>query len=463
MKRFSYYLLLVIICFSCKNQGKQEFDVLIYNANIVDVESGKIITNQLVGITSDTIRLVKNSYERHNYTAKKMLDAKNKFLMPGLWDMHVHFRGGDSLIQENKEFLSLFLAYGITSVRDAGGDITPIVLEWKKEISEHTLEGPTIFSSGPKLDGIKPAWPGSITVSDSTEVIKALDSLQKLHVNYVKMYDGSLTKQSFYQIIEEAEKRNLKTTGHMPLSADILKAIDLGLDGTEHMYYTLKATSPLADSLSQLNLGYGMMDEIIDSYDLQLATQVFSKMAKNNFYVTPTLHIGKTLSEILETDHTKDSLLNYVGAGIQKTYQGRIESAKRSKKQGNTMRQKLGEVTNSMMKPMYIAGVNLLAGSDSGAFNSYVYPGESLHQELQSLVAAGLTPQEALTTSVINGPKFFDLLEFYGGVQEGKIADLIILKGNPLQNIQHTTKLLYLIKNSRLYSNKDLVEMIQNE
>ena len=462
MKRFSYYLILVIICISCENRQKQEFDLLIVNANIVDIEAGKIITNQLIGITSDTIRLVKNSYERHNYSAKKTLNARNKYLMPGLWDMHVHFRGGDSLIQENKDLLSLFLAYGITSVRDAGGDITPNVLKWKEQISENKLKGPRIFSSGPKLDGENPAWPGSITVNDSIEVIKkALDSLEKLQVDYVKMYDGSLTKESFYQIIEEAEKRNLKTTGHMPLAADILKAIDLGLDGTEHMYYTLKATSPLADSLSRLNLGYGMMDEIIKSYDPELAEEVFEKMGKNQFYVTPTLHIGKTLSELADADHSKDSLLNYMGKGIQKTYQGRIESAKRAKNQGNSMRQKLGERSANMMRPMYEAGVNLLAGSDSGAFNSFVYPGESLHQELESLVNAGLTPQQALITSVINGPKFFELSEFYGGVEEGKVADLILLEGNPLKEIQNTTRLQYLIKNSEIFSKNDLVEMMQ--
>lgn len=86
------------------------------------------------------------------YEALEILDAQNKYVMPGLWDMHVRFRGGDSLIQENKDLLPLFLAYGVTTVRDAGGDITPSVMDWRKQIQNGTLDGPSIFSSGPKLD-----------------------------------------------------------------------------------------------------------------------------------------------------------------------------------------------------------------------------------------------------------------------------------------------------------------------
>ncbi|MDT0643804.1 hypothetical protein RM553_13265 [Zunongwangia sp. F363] len=111
----------------------------------------------------------------------------------------------------------------------------------------------------------------------------------------------------------------------MPLAADFLKAVNLGLDGAEHMYYPLKACSPVADSLTELDLGYGMMETLIDTYDPELAGKVFSKMEENEVFITPTLYIGKTLAEILEVDHTRDTLLPFIGKGIQETYQGRIE------------------------------------------------------------------------------------------------------------------------------------------
>jgi hypothetical protein len=297
-------------------------------------------------------------------------------------------------------------------------------------------------------------------VVNSKDIEKALDSLQLIGVDYVKMYDGSLSKDAFYGIIQAAEKRGMRTTGHMPLSADLMEAIDYGLDGTEHMYYTLKACSPLADSLTKLNIGYGMMDQILASYDPQLANKVFSKMSDNNVFITPTLYIGKTLSELLDVDHSKDSLLPYIGKGIQQSYQGRIESAKRAQAKGDNSRKKMGQLTLDMMVPMYDAGVKIIAGSDCGAFNSFVYPGESLQAELVTFVKAGLTPQQALVTSVINGPKFFELEDYYGSVDIGKVADLVLLDKNPLEDIKNIRKIIALVKKGKLYKKDSIDKMI---
>lgn len=464
MKNFLPLILISTLLFnSCDQPEKETYDVLISNVNIVDVESGEVISGKSILISGDTIRRIENDADMENFSATETLDAGGKFIMPGLWDMHVHFRGGDTLVEENKDLLPLFLAYGVTTVRDAGGDITPEVLEWREQIKNGELAGPDIYTPGPKLDGTRPAWPGSIKVTDEEEIEKALDSLEAMNVDYVKMYDGNLTKEAFYNIIKAAEKRGLKTTGHMPLTADFLKAVELGLDGAEHMYYPLKSTSPVADSLTELGLGYGMIETIIDTYDPELAKEVFEKMSAENVYVTPTLHIGTTLSEILDTDHTQDSLLNYVGSGIQETYRGRIEGAKRAKKSGSAMRQKMEDISEQMIKPMHEAGVNLLAGSDSGAFNSFVYPGESLIGELKSFVEAGLTPQEALITSVINGPKFFEVQGYYGGVTAGKVAHLILLEKNPLENLDHLDHVQVVIKDGRIYNRSDLQDLMRAE
>lgn len=453
-------LFLVSILLSCNTEEKEKFDLLILNASIVDVTSGEILQERMVGIKGDTIRFVGEMTDSDSYEADKTINAENKFLMPGLWDMHVHFRGGDTLVEENKDFLPLFLAHGITTVRDAGGDITPSVLEWREQIEKGTLEGPRIFTSGPKLDGDNPAWPGSIRITNTQDIENALDSLEAMGVDYVKMYDGNLSKEMFYEIIKAAEKRGLKTTGHMPLSADFLEALDSGLDGTEHMYYALKAGSPVADSLTALNLGYGMMDQIIETYDSELAQQVFEKMVAKDVYVTPTVHIGKTLAEMLDVDHSQDSLLTYMGPGVRESYQGRIKSAQRARDAGSTSRSKMEQQTSAMLVPMYEAGVKLLAGSDSGAFNSFVYPGGSLQDELQGFVKAGLSPQQALTTSVIYGPSFFGLEEFYGGVAEGKVADLILLENNPLEDIENIKGIEAVIIGDKIFRKEDLKKML---
>lgn len=450
---------LILLFFSSCEDEKENFDLIISNASIVDVSSGTISEGQRVLIKDDTIVRIENG-DSKKYSATEVLDAGGKFLMPGLWDMHVHFRGGDTLVTENKNLLPLFLAYGITTVRDAGGDITPSVLEWQEQIRRGELEGPNIFTPGPKLDGDRPAWPGSIKVTNREEIEAALDSLESIGADYVKMYDGNLSKENFYAIIEAAENRGLKTTGHMPLTADFLKAIELGLDGAEHMYYPLTACSPKTDSLRKLGIGYGMMEEIIDTYDPELAERVFTKMSENEVFVTPTLHIGKTLSEILEVDHSKDSLLDYIGSGVQKTYQGRVEGAKRAKASGSTMREKMERISAQMIKPMNDAGVKILAGSDCGPFNSYVYPGESLHGELTSMVEAGLTPQQALQTSIIYGPEFFDLEDKFGSVTKGKVADLLLLEKNPLENIEHLREIIAVVRQGKVYDKAGLKGMM---
>ena len=454
--------ILILICFSsCNSEKITQYDLIITNATIVDVLGDSLSYSKLMAISQDTIRLVDDMANLDQYRASEKYDANNNFVMPGLWDNHVHFRGGDSLIEENKNLLPLFLAYGITNVRDAGGDLTQSVLSWKQQIVKKELVGPEILTSGPKLDGKEPAWPGSIIVETRDDVKSALDSLENLEVDYVKMYDGSLTEEVFYEIIKQAKKRGFKTTGHMPLSADILTATDLGLDGTEHMYYVIKSCSPLADSLAKMNASYAMFPEIVESYDPDLANKVFSKLASQNAYITPTLYIGTVLSELAEVDHKSDSLLNYIGMGIQTTYRGRLETAIKAKSQGNTSRSQLGILAKEMIVPLYDSGIKLLAGSDSGAYNSFVYPGESLHLELQSLVAAGLTPQQALITSLINGPEFFGLGKSYGGISKNKIANLVILEKNPLEDIKNLSNIKASIIRGNIYDRSMLDSMLK--
>ncbi len=446
---------------SCSVKKKEKFDLIILNAQIIDVENNKVSSGKLIGINKDTIQLIADMIQSNNYESDNIIEANNKFIMPGLWDNHVHFRGGDSLIQENKNLLPLYLTYGITTIRDAGGDITPAVINWRNQINSGNLDGPNIFTSGPKLDGSKPAWEGSIKVENIDDVPYALDSLQAIEVDYVKMYDGSLSKEMFYKIIEEAQIRGLKTTGHMPLTANILDAVEHGLDGSEHLYYVLKACSPKADSLSKLNINYGMISTLVDTYDSKLAEKVYKNLAKNKVFITPTLYIGHVLAGLLETDHSNDSLLIYMGAGIQKTYQRRINAAKKAKTASNDSRSKTEKMFSKMVLPMQNAGVNLMAGSDCGAYNSFVYPGESLHSELKHLVMAGLSPQQALITSFINGPKFFNLQEHYGSVSSGKVADLILLDKNPLENIENLSSINIVLTKGTVYEKSALNNMLR--
>lgn len=459
--RYLPLLALPILFLSACTTSGPDADLIIRNANIIDIASGEVTEDQMIGIAGDTIQWIRSMEDDGLVASAKSFDAQGGFVMPGLWDMHVHFRGGDTLIRENKNLLPLFLAYGVTTVRDAGGDITPAVMDWKQQITAGDLVGPAIFTSGPKLDGERPGWPGSIRVVEPADVDRALDSLEALDVDYVKMYDGSLSAQRYYDLIAEAEARGLKTTGHMPMSADILEGIERGLDGTEHLYYVLKACSPFADSLTAEGIGYGMLPIITETYDPKLADSVYGIMAKRNVYVTPTMHIGETLAKLAEVNHREDKMLAYIGPGIQRTYQGRLRSAIRAAETGNTSRADFVARTRTMLKPMYDAGVPIVAGSDCGPFNSFVYPGLSIHQELQQFVDAGLSPREALETATRTGPVFFGRTDDYGAVAPGKMADLLILINNPLEDIQSTRAIRAVVKGGTLWGQADLEVLLQ--
>lgn len=460
MSKASIFLGMMIILYSCGGDAALSYDIILANAKIINVVEGTVIEDQWIGIYNDTVVGIGSMKDFPNLKSGEVLDVKGDFVMPGLWDNHVHFRGGDSLIEENKNLLPLFLAFGITTVRDAGGDISTSVLNWRKEVLQGTLDGPNIFTSGPKLDGSKPAWAGSLSVTNINDLNKALDSLAALEVDYVKLYDGNLTAEMFYNIIKASEERGWKTAGHMPMSANILTAAAIGLDGSEHMHYLVKACSPKEDSLTAANKGYAMLPDIIASYDASLAAKIFESISKEGMSVTPTLNVTKTLAEILETDHYRDTLLAYIGKGIQDTYKGRIAGAKRAKERGNTLYADLFEIGKKMIIPMTESGVSIMAGSDCGPFNSFVYPGASLHEELILLVDAGLTPQQALATSMVNGPKFFDLEQKYGSVDIGKLGDFIVLKNNPLEDIRHLTTLQTVVCRGKIYDQPRLRDMM---
>ena len=464
---------LTICCFACTcfcQVKKNKYTIVITNASIVDVTNNKIIPHRLIAISGDTIKAIDDIKKVKQYTADRYIDIADKYVLPGLWDMHVHFRGGDSLAEANKKLLPLFLFYGITTVRDCGGDITPSVMDWRKQITKGTLDGPKIFTSGPKIDGPNSTWAGSLEVETPEEISHALDSLQKINVDYVKLYESKISRKSYLGIIAQAEKRGIKTAGHMPYTVTLKEAVDQGLDASEHLYYVFKACSSKEDSITKAIIESEQTGNTIslpaalplvyNSYDATTADRLFKYLAKKKFSVTPTLFISKIIGELKETNHTGDKLLAYIDPKIQATYALRVNSAKRQSDEATMFRKKFDLKARELVPLMYRAGINIMAGSDCGATNSYVYPGESLHEEVKQLVAAGLRPAQALQSATINGAKFFGVSNFYGSIQKGKCSDLVVLDANPLVNVRAIDQVNMVLSNGRLYSRKDLDNLL---
>jgi imidazolonepropionase-like amidohydrolase len=437
---FGFSLLALLVGCARRPTKLQIYDVVINHVTIVDVLTGQLTPNQVVAIERGKIVEIQTA-DKNSYAAKQYVNGNGRYLIPGLWDMHVHFRGGDSLAAANKKSLTLYLAHGITTVRDAGGDLTPSLFQWRRDMDAGRLAGPRIFTSGPKIDGPGAYWPGSLEVETPAQIRHALDSLQRLKVDYVKLYDSKISGAAYLETIRQAQRRGLKTTGHMPYSVTLGQAIKNGLDATEHLYYVFKACSGKEDSLTALvrnSLGtakplglFAVLPAVYDTYSPTAAARIFALMAKRHTAVVPTLYIQKTLTELVDYDHAQDSLRAYIDPKILATYQRRLASARQQPLAAQVFSKKLNSKFMGLIPQMQAAGVSILAGSDSGPFNSFIYPGASLQGELEMLVLAGLTPLQALQAATVNGAKFMGVASQTAAIAPGKDADLVLLTGNP--------------------------------
>ncbi|WP_305013395.1 amidohydrolase family protein [Hymenobacter mellowenesis] len=446
------------------------YDVVVNHVTIVDVATGQLRPNQVVAIARGKIVEVQPA-DKDSYAAKQYVNGNGRYLIPGLWDMHVHFRGGDSLVAANKKSLTLYLAHGITTVRDCGGDMTTSVLQWRADMDAGKYAGPRIFTSGPKIDGPGAYWPGSLEVETPAQIGKALDSLQRLKVDYVKIYDSKISGEAYLNTISQAQRRGLKTTGHMPYSVTLSDAVKRGLDATEHLYYVFKACSGKEDSLTALvraslqtpkPLGlFAMLPAVYDTYSPAAASRIFKLMARRHTAAVPTLYIGQTLAGLPDNDHARDTLLAYIDPKIQATYARRAASARQQPLAARQFSQKLETKFRSLVPQMQAAGVPILAGSDSGPFNSFVYPGASLQEELVLLVRAGLTPLQALQAATTNGAKFMGVAERTAAIAVGRDADLVLLTANPLENIANIRQIDAVISRGKAYPAAALANLMR--
>jgi imidazolonepropionase-like amidohydrolase len=463
-------LSLSIFCFatilSCNSKTHITYNVAIENINIIDLETGQIDVSNIY-LKDGLIARIEHVVEKSNSKATQIIDGSGKYALPGFWDNHVHFRGGDSLIAANKNFLKLFIANGITTVRDAGGNLTTSVMEWRKAIANNELIGPTIFTSGPKIDGPGATWAGSLEVENDADIKTALDSLQSIPSDFVKIYDSKITGENYLKTIQEAEKRNLITSGHMPFTVELDATIDAGLDAVEHLYYIMKGCSANEKEITQQlitkEIGFwDAMPLLQSTYSDATAKNTFTKLKQNNVFVVPTLHIGGVLSYLDEVDHTKDSYLQYMSLGIQKTYQGRIDRVKNATEKQVADRKALNVFFGELAYKLNENGVSLLAGSDSGAYNSYTYPGISLHKEMEAMVAIGITPLDALKSSAYNGAKFLKQDAYYGTITKGKIADIVLLNSNPLDDIKNTQDIYMVLSNGNQHNSEALKNFLKS-
>jgi imidazolonepropionase-like amidohydrolase len=441
-------------------------DLMIRHVTVVDVEQARTLADQAVATLGSTIVVVgDDAGVASRWHARQTIDARGRYLIPGLWDMHVHFGGGPELIEENKALLPLYIAYGITTVRDCSGDLAEEVLAWRRAIATGTLVGPNLLSSGPKIEGIHPIWKGTIESGSRADVNAAIARLRELKVDFVKITDNTLDPQLFLYAVGQARAAGFNVSGHIPMAFTVHQAVEAGISSIEHLDYAFKAGAKDEAAIAA-DFAAGRIDRteverrIYSGFDEATAMKAYRELAQRGVYVTPTLNGSRILAYLDRDKHTQDDYLAYIGPGLRKTYEWRIQRAAQADANAIEERHARYERMAAILSLLEQARVTIMAGTDAGFLNSFNYPGVGLHEELAPYVEKGLTAAQALAAATRAGPAWFGRLDQFGSVTGGRRADLVLLDSNPLEDIRATRSIQTVILRGTVYDRAALDRLL---
>jgi len=458
LSRFGILLLtLFFLVAPLRAQKPSPDDLLVLeDVTVVDVRTGTLQPEQTVVLNRNHIASVGPSKSAKYPRNAPSLKCRGLFLIPGLWDMHVHLVFGDWFPGAQDISLPLFVANGVTGVRDMGSELD-IVQNWRDEIEAGRLIGPRIFTSGPMLDGPKPRFPSSIAITTPDDARRAVDDLKRRGADFIKL-QSLIPREAVLAIADEAKKQEIPFEGHVPDSVRASEMSQAGMKSFEHVIGIFEGSSPLEDEFLK---GNKTESRFLATYDPAHATALAELLAKNQTWQCPTLvwERGGNLLDV--SDFSRDARAKYVPASWKnKTW--RFFTQEIEKGYGTddlATRKKFIEKELEVVQLLHKAGVPFLAGTDTPP-GVYVFPGFSLHEELQRFVAAGFTPLEALQTATLNPARFFGMEEQLGTVEKGKLADLVLLTANPLEDIANTRKISSVIVNGRYIHRAELDKML---
>ncbi|UNK79161.1 amidohydrolase family protein [Sphingopyxis granuli] len=445
----------------------QQGDVVIRHVNLVDVEAAKTQADQAVVLRgADIVAVGADAAIARDWRAAKVVEGKGLYLIPGLWDMHVHFGGGPELIEENKALLPLYVANGITTIRDCSGDLPDQVLGWRSEIASGSLFGPRLLTSGAKIEGIAPVWKGTIEVGSEADVDAALTRLQQRDkVDFVKITDSTLKPDLFLYALRQAKARGIRTSGHIPMALTTRQAVDAGISSIEHLDYAYHAgardEAAVAADFAAGRIDRAEASRRLDAaFDPVTAMAAYRHFAEKGVFVTPTLNGSRILAFLDRDDHSKDEGLAYIGPKLRKTYDWRIERAAKASPEAVATRHAHIDAMARILPMLQQAGVTIIAGTDAGFLNSFNYPAFALHDEIALFVEKGLTPAQALASATRAGPAWFGQLDRYGAIRPGMAADLVLLQRNPLEDIAATKAIDAVVMRGKTYDRAALDAML---
>jgi len=462
LRRFTVHygilsLILLFVTPSIRAQKPATYDLLVLsNVTVVDVRTGTLQPEQTVILERNHIASVGPGKSAKYPRNAASVNCRGLFLIPGLWDMHVHLVFGDWFPDAQDISLPLFVANGVTGVRDMGSELD-IVQGWRNEIEGGQLLGPRIYTSGPMLDGPKPRFPSSVAIATPEDAHRAVADLKRRGAEFIKL-QSLIPREAVFAIVEEAKKQEIPFEGHVPDAVRASEMSATGMKSFEHLIGIFEGSSPAEDEFLKGNKTEG---KFLATYDAARAAALAGMLAKNQTWQCPTLVWERGGNLIDVSDFSKDERVKYVpGSWKNKTWKRFTDEITQGYGTDDLeTRKKFIEKELEVVGILHKAGVPFLAGTDTPA-GVHIFPGYSLHEELQRFVAAGFTPLEALQTATINPARFFGIEDQAGTVEKGRLADLVLLSANPLEDIANTQMIAAVIVSGRYLRRADLDKML---
>jgi len=419
-------------------------ELAITHANVVDVESGRVLSDHTVLVRGGRIVSVAPSGQGRVPRRARVVNAAGGYLIPGLWDAHAHvtFAG--------ERALPVYAAHGVTAVRDLGGRL-PDLLALRGRVVEGALVGPALYVAGPNLEG---AWWLDLVVrlaaSDSVlrsfpfleaspryriatpaDARAAVDSLRRLGVDVIKF--RNLRGDEFRALAAEARLRGVPLVGHAPRDVALSEAADLGMGSIEHMETVVFSLgdAPPAERSAQ----FAWLARRGTAITATLVTDVAYRQTPDSLayaIIADTLNLIDPRRRFLSPE-----MLAFWKFGLDlKKLEGPNDWAASHRRQLADLR-----LANQ-------AGVPILVGTDLGA--SLVYPGSSVHEEMRLLVEqGGMSPLEVLRGATLYPARTLGLAGSVGAITVGKEADLVLLDANPLDDIRNTQRIRGVVLDGR--------------
>jgi imidazolonepropionase-like amidohydrolase len=456
-------LLMPVLLFAQPNQQSPPKSLVFTHVTVIDATGSPAKPDMSVVITGKHIATLGKTGDVRIPKNAQIVNAANKFLIPGFCDMHVHIFNHVSRRPPNTWYFPLFVANGVTSVREMWTKPEDMsqVLEWRRQFAEGTFTFPRIAAVGTVVDGQPSTWPNTDTVTTPEEARRMVRKIKDAGVDFVKTY-SNLSREAYFAIVDEAKKQNIPFAGHVPFAVGADEASKAGHRSMEHLNQVLETCSSKEQELLRVPVkdwssAYDKL--MVDTYDENKCRKLFSLLVENHTRQVPTLILKQMYYFSGDLRYfTESPRLKYIPVDEQERWKPYIVRQKSLSEDEKNLKKKVWRAYLTVVEAMRHAGVEFMAGTDVG--NEYIYPGFSLHDELALLVKAGLSPMEALQAATRNPAKFLGVLDRLGTVETGKLADLVLLDANPLEEISNTQRIYAVVLNGRLLPKVSLQKML---